>query len=132
MAYKSKFMNDCDSKISNPINMIPLIDIMLVLLVIFMIAMPVISSSMNVNSVGGEESTEKISVTVIIKSSGEVFIDNNKIDINNSIDLPIEKDSSVILSVEDDVSFDKLSRVMHKLSNQGISSIVFAREKSKL
>ena len=34
-----------DSECSNPINMIPMIDIMLVLLVVFMIAMPVISSS---------------------------------------------------------------------------------------
>ena len=112
------------------INMIPFIDIVLVLLIIFMVTAPVIQSGIEVTvpktQVVRELAEEKLVVSV--DKEQKLYLQNTAVDINELADKIREKlldptRQSVYLQADESVPFGTIAVVMDRLKLAGIENI---------
>lgn len=112
------------------INMIPFIDIVLVLLIIFMVTAPIIQSGIEVNvpktQVVREIAEEKLVVT--IDKEQKVYLQNDAVNINELADKIREKlldpsRQSIYLRADEAVPFGAFAVVMDRLKLAGIDNI---------
>jgi biopolymer transport protein ExbD/biopolymer transport protein TolR len=112
------------------INMIPFIDIVLVLLIIFMVTAPVIQSGIEVNVpqtvVVREIAEEKLVVS--IRKDQSVYLQNEMVNINALGDKIREKlldptRQSVYLAADQDIPFGTFANVMDRLKAVGIENV---------
>ena len=115
--------------------MIPFIDVMLVLLIIFIITAPVIQSGLEVSvprtEVVNELSRDLLVVTIDAKET--MYLQNNPIRIGDIAErikerLPQLKDQSVYLRADKDVHWGTSTRVVEKLTQAGIKNIIIVTE----
>jgi len=111
-------------------NMIPFIDIVLVLLIIFMLTAPVIQSGIEVNvpktTVVRELAEEKLVVS--IKKDSTVYLQNDPVNINELGNKVREKlldpaRQSLYLRADADIPFGTFAIVMDRLKAVGIDNI---------
>ena len=113
------------------INMIPFIDVVLVLLIIFMITAPVIQSGLQVD-VPKTESTKELSddlLVVSIDKSETLYVQDklvNYADVASLVQqkLPTLKNQSVYFRADGAVTWEIATRVIDKLTQGGIKTIV--------
>jgi biopolymer transport protein TolR len=112
------------------INMVPFIDIVLVLLIIFMVTAPVIQSGIEVNVpqtvVVREIAEEKLVVS--IRKDQSVYLQNEAVNINLLGDKIREKlldptRQSVYLAADQDIPFGTFANVMDRLKAVGIENV---------
>jgi biopolymer transport protein ExbD/biopolymer transport protein TolR len=112
------------------INMIPFIDVVLVLLIIFMVTAPVIQSGIEINvpktQVVREIAEEKLIVSIDQKQN--LFLQNDPININELAGRIREKlldptRQSVYLRADEGVPFGTIAAVMDTLKLAGIDNI---------
>jgi biopolymer transport protein TolR len=112
------------------INMVPFIDIVLVLLIIFMITAPVIQSGIEVNvpktEVVRELSEEKLVVT--IGKDQTLYLQNEPVNVNILADKVREKlldptRQSIYLRADESVPWGSVTTVMDFLNRSGITNI---------
>ena len=112
------------------INMIPFIDIVLVLLIIFMVTAPVIQSGIEVNVpqtvVVREIAEEKLVVS--IRKDQSVYLQNEAVNINLLGDKVRERlldptRQSVYLRADQDIPFGTFANVMDRLKAVGIENV---------
>jgi biopolymer transport protein TolR len=112
------------------INMIPFIDIVLVLLIIFMITAPVIQSGIDVNvpktTFVKELAEEKLVIT--IKKDQTVYLQNEIVNVNELAArlherLPDPTRQSIYLQADESVPFGTFAAVMDRLKVAGIDNI---------
>jgi biopolymer transport protein ExbD/biopolymer transport protein TolR len=117
------------------INMIPFIDIVLVLLIIFMITAPVIQSGIEVSvpktTYVREISEEKIMVTIDKKQT--VYLQNQAVNLNElgakiREKLPDPTRQSIYLLSDESVPFGVFATVMDSLKAVGIDNISIVTE----
>lgn len=113
------------------INMIPFIDVVLVLLIIFMITAPVIQSGLEVD-VPTTETSKDLSenlLVVTIDRSENLYLQDAPVNINNIVSkikekLPTLKDQKVYFRADKKVSWETLVAVLDKLTDEGLTKIV--------
>ena len=79
----SPFAGDDDDGLMNEINMTPLVDVMLVLLIVFMVTIPVIRHAVKIDlphASSQKEDTKPAQVTVTVDADGNVLWDDKKVD----------------------------------------------------
>jgi biopolymer transport protein ExbD/biopolymer transport protein TolR len=112
------------------INMIPFIDIVLVLLIIFMVTAPVIQSGIDVNvpktQVVREIAEEKLVVS--INKSQDLYLQNDPVNLNQLGDKIHEKlldpsRQSVYLMADQTVPFQTFATVLDALKLAGIENV---------
>ena len=112
------------------INMIPFIDIVLVLLIIFMVTAPVIQSGIEVNvpktQVVREIAEEKLIVSIDAKQ--QLYLQNDAVNINELGDKIREKlldptRQSVYLRADQGVPFQTFATVLDRLTAAGITNV---------
>jgi biopolymer transport protein TolR len=112
------------------INMIPFIDIVLVLLIIFMVTAPVIQSGIDVNvpktQAVREIAEEKVVVT--INKSQDLYLQNEPVNLNQLGDKIHEKlldpsRQSVYLMADQTVPFQTFATVLDALKLAGIENV---------
>jgi len=112
------------------INMIPFIDIVLVLLIIFMVTAPVLQSGIEVNvpktQIVREIAEEKLVVSV--DKEQRLYLQNEMVNINELADKIHEKlldpaRQSIYLRADEAVPFGTIAVVMDRLKLAGIESI---------
>ena len=112
------------------INMIPFIDIVLVLLIIFMVTAPVIQSGIEVNvpktQIVREIAEEKLVVSV--DKEQKLYLQNEAVNINELADKIREKlldpaRQSIYLRADEAVPFGTIAVVMDRLKLAGIENI---------
>jgi biopolymer transport protein TolR len=114
------------------INMIPFIDVMLVLLIIFMITVPAIQSGIQVE-VPVTQSTAEVTedlLVVTIDRNEELYLQDAKVNINllaSKIQekLPTVKSKKVYLRGDKGVTLQTLASVMDALHRAGVTDLVF-------
>ena len=121
----------------NEINMVPFIDVMLVLLIIFMVTAPMLTpSSVNVPSVGKGAKVAKKYASVIIEKDGSIRF---KAD-GNERTVPLQnlgataknwlkgqpEDTPVLISADKNVSYDSVMKAMSALQGAGVSRVALA------
>jgi biopolymer transport protein TolR len=126
------------------INVVPLVDIVLVLLIIFMITAPMLSSSVEVNlpqtTSDAKESRERLVVTVTFKDENgdgsrdkRIFIQNRMVtftDLEKRLKQYAEgtADRSVLLRADRDLDYGSILIVMSKIKKAGIEEVGLATE----
>ena len=122
----------------NEINMVPFIDVMLVLLIIFMVTAPMLTpSSINVPSVGKSgKNVPKVRADVIVQKDGSLVFkaDGNERGVTvQSLgatatswlkDQP--EDTPVLISADKTVPYDSVMQVYSQLKQAGVQRIALA------
>jgi biopolymer transport protein TolR len=121
----------------NEINMVPFIDVMLVLLIIFMVTAPMIAPSMiQLPSVGQANKRPDKVIQVIVQKDGQISVKSDA----NSIVVPLselassvsnyegsvsdnEKQATVVISADKRIEYEKVVEVMNTLQKAGIQRL---------
>jgi biopolymer transport protein TolR len=112
------------------INVTPLVDVVLVLLIIFMLTAPVLQSGIEV-SVPQTRNVKQISeerLVVTINAKQEVFLGNDPVNINQLPDKIRAKvrdpqGQSVYVRADENVTFGAFATVMDAVKSSGISNV---------
>ncbi|MDG6881906.1 Biopolymer transport protein exbD [Phocoenobacter uteri] len=132
MAFGS--MNDDDKEMSD-INVTPLVDVMLVLLIVFMITMPVLTQSipLELPTASIEKQDEpKAMMRIAINSEG-TFIDKN-VQSDDELKTAFEaqfsknKDTVIAISADKEVPYEKVVKVLELAQNAGLKKVGFVTE----
>ena len=117
------------------INMIPFIDVVLVLLIIFMITAPVIQSGLEVNVPRTQvvRDLTKSLLVVTIDEKETLYLQNNPVRIDEIAQRirdsrPEEQEPSVYLRADADVNWSTSTRVIDELTRAGIENIVIVTQ----
>jgi biopolymer transport protein ExbD/biopolymer transport protein TolR len=112
------------------INVVPLVDVVLVLLIIFMITAPIIQSGIEVNvpktKTVKELTQERLVVT--INREQRLFVDNTPININEleqrlKVRVKDPTQTMIYLRADEEVPFGSIAKVMDRAKQAGIVNI---------
>ena len=118
------------------INMTPLVDVMLVLLVIFIITAPLMSSAIRLDLPKAEATTPLEApafVTLVVDKAGQAYLDDRKFDVNalgerlNQI-AKQNPDTEIQLRADEAVPYGKVVEVMGLAHKAGLGRIGFVAE----
>jgi biopolymer transport protein TolR len=114
------------------INVTPLVDVMLVLLIIFMISAPLLTTGVEVELPKTEASsvdTTTEPVTVAIKQNGEIFVGENEVRWDDLV-LTVAREGGadarnkpVFVRADGRAPYQAVARVMARLSSQGFTKL---------
>lgn len=117
------------------INMTPLVDVMLVLLVIFLITAPMLNSAIKLNlpAESAAQITEQKTITISINQAGQYFIDDQPVsegELEHRLSLTAAENpkQQIHLRVDVNVNYGKVSHVLADLQRIGLSNIGFVTE----
>ena len=128
---------DDDEEIISGINITPFVDIILVVLIIFMLATPVIMNpgiKVNLPQASSGESTTPSRLTISISKNGAVFL-NGKVLPQDKIRQEIQKivkenpNSQAILAADQDVPHGTVIRVLDQIRAAGIKKFAISIQK---
>jgi biopolymer transport protein ExbD len=132
----SPFAGDDDDGLMNEINMTPLVDVMLVLLIVFMVTIPVIRHAVKIDlphASSQKEDTKPAQVTVSIDADGDVLWDNTKVD-DAALALKIAQAAQASpqpelhLDADRKVPYEKVAQVMSAAQAGGLTKIGFVTQ----
>ncbi len=117
------------------INMTPLVDVMLVLLVIFLITAPMLNSAIKLNlpNETASEIIEKTPVTVSLSSDGRYYINDRQLsfeDLKQELNI-VARDNlkqQIYIRADVDVNYGEVSHILALLQGIGLSNIGFITE----
>jgi biopolymer transport protein TolR len=121
----------------NEINMVPFIDVMLVLLIIFMVTAPLITPSViNLPSVDRANRQPDKPIEILIKSDDEVRIKKDPSLGGDGLSIPMrqigqetrkaqggDNDRPVVISADKSVKYETVVRTMNQLKRAGIERV---------
>ncbi len=115
------------------INITPFVDVMLVLLIIFMVAAPLLMTGVDVNlpqSAAGElKQTEEEPITITVQQDGSVFINQTSVSENEFVTkmaANTNKDAKIIMNADQNVDYGIVMRYVGLANNAGFNSFAFA------
>ena len=119
------------------INVTPLVDVLLVLLIIFMVTAPMIQSGVNINlpktNKASSVQQSKKSIVVAITKAGKIHVDKKIVNLDTllkSVDDLSGKDKTQVIQVkgDKDLAYDKIFQVMNKLVMGGYQKLSLIAE----
>jgi biopolymer transport protein TolR len=125
---KKKFRN---KRTMSEINVTPFVDVMLVLLIIFMVTAPLLSSGIKINlpeSSSVLKNEKKDPVTVSINSKGEIFIQKKKFSkdqLINKLSLLKKNNQNLKIYIKGDKKLDygKVMDLMNLINQSGFKKV---------
>jgi biopolymer transport protein ExbD len=132
----SPFASDDDDGLMNEINMTPLVDVMLVLLIVFMVTIPVIRHAVKIDlphASSQKEETKPAQVTVAIDADGNVLWNDQKVDeaaLSAKIAEAAQASPQPELHLDADrkVPYEKVAQVMSAAQAGGLTKIGFVTQ----
>jgi biopolymer transport protein ExbD len=132
----SPFAGDDDDGLMNEINMTPLVDVMLVLLIVFMVTIPVIRHAVKIDlphASSQKEDTKPAQVTVTVDADGNVLWDDKKVDdaaLRAKIAEAEQANPQPELHLDADrkVAYEKVAEVMSAAQAGGLTKIGFVTQ----
>jgi biopolymer transport protein ExbD len=126
-----------DDEIMNEINTTPLVDVMLVLLIIFLITIPVVTTSIKVDLPKEKNmvrETKPENVIISVDAKGKIFLYDTPI--KNSDDLLNRMKKFAVMKPQPEVQirgdgksdFESVGRVMYAVQRAGITKVGFITE----
>jgi biopolymer transport protein ExbD len=120
----------------NEINMTPLVDVMLVLLIVFMVTIPVIRHAVKIDlphASSQKEDTKPTQVTVVVDADGNVLWDDKKVDdaaLRATIAEAAQANPQPELHLDADrkVAYEKVAEVMSAAQAGGLTKIGFVTQ----
>ncbi|MEM5330638.1 biopolymer transporter ExbD [Paraburkholderia sp. JHI2823] len=132
----SPFATDDDDGLMNEINMTPLVDVMLVLLIVFMVTIPVIRHAVKIDlphASSQKEDTKPAQINVSIDADGTVLWDGTKVDeaaLNRKIAAAAQTTPQPELHLNADrkVQYERVAQVMSAAQNGGLTKLGFVTD----
>ncbi len=129
MAFKTQ--DDGGDDVMGEINVTPLVDVMLVLLVVFIVTAPLLTQAVHVNLPKTAETAapeEKEAVYVSVDAKGKVFIDKTEIALEGfEKELLARKaadpEIALNLNADDAVQYGTVAKVMSSIERSGITKL---------
>ena len=136
MAFGNEPIGEDDSPPMAEINMTPLVDVMLVLLIVFMITIPVMQHAVKVDLPQASSQRNDIkpeSINLSIAANGQVFWNSSPIDLNT---LAIYAQTAakkspqpeVQLKADKNVRYESVAQVLSTAKRSGLTKIGFVTE----
>lgn len=123
-----------EDKIISEINITPLTDVMLVLLIIFMITTPLIMQSgikINIPKSSSEDTIEPERIIITLSKDNYIYLNDAKVDIenlSNSLKKFIENDHNkiIIINADKDISHGFVVEILDIAKKSGASNLAIA------
>ena len=120
----------------NEINVTPFVDVMLVLLIIFMITAPLLTTGIKINlpkSTANQISEKKEPITITINKKGEIYLQNNKMESKKLIKKLSElkkqdKDLKIYIRGDRDINYGKIMKIMGEINQAGFKKVALVSE----
>ncbi len=120
-----------DDDVMGEINVTPLVDVMLVLLVVFIVTAPLLTQAVHVNLPKTAETAppeEKEAVYISVDAKGKVFIDKTEIALEafeNELLTRKAADPEIALNLnaDDGVQYGTVAKVMSSIERSGITKL---------
>ncbi len=127
---------DEPDEVMNEINMTPLVDVMLVLLIIFIITVPVMKHAVNIDlprATSGPEQPKPQNILFSITANGEYYWNEQKIDdseLPGRLAAEAAKDPQPELHIRGDkaVRYERVAKAMSEAREAGVRKIGFITE----
>jgi len=125
-----------NNRLMSDINVTPLVDVMLVLLIIFMVTAPMMMQGVDVNlpkTTTKHIKTKDEPLILTVNKKREVFIENHRIEINN-LEIKIKKifenrrDKEILLRADKDVPYGFVIKVIARVKRAGIDKLGMVTE----
>lgn len=114
------------------INMTPLVDVLLVLLVIFLVTAPMLNSAIKLNlpSESAAQITEEKALTISVNRAGEYFLDDREISVSELEErlqaaAKINPKQQIHLRADEQVAYGKVSKVLGMAQRLGLANVGF-------
>jgi biopolymer transport protein ExbD len=128
MAFNTK---DDGDDIMGEINVTPLVDVMLVLLVVFIVTAPLLTNAVHVNLPKTEETAppeEKEAVYLSVDAQGKIFIDKKEISIDSieselKTRKEVDPELALNLNADDGVQYGTVAKVMSSIERAGVTKL---------
>ncbi len=125
-----------DRRYMSDINVTPLVDVMLVLLIIFMVAAPMMTQGVDVNLPKTTEKnikTREDPLMLTVNRKKEIFIENQSVELS-SLGIKIKKifenrrEKEVLLRADKDVPYGYVIQVIARIKEAGIDKLGMVTE----
>lgn len=125
------------SKFVSEINVTPFVDVMLVLLIIFMVATPMMSQGIDVDLPQTKQvevlPTESENMVMTVRQDGKIFLDEYAVeldDLENKLQVLVkEKNKTLFLQADKDVPYGTVVDIMGRIKAVGIEKLGVVAEK---
>ncbi len=128
--------NNKKRAIISEINITPFVDVLLVLLIIFMISAPMLTSGVDVDLPKGSSaaiSDKSEPITISVKSDGEIFLQNDAVKLsflpqellkltNNSLD------KKIYVKADQNLDYGRVMEVVKKVNLSGFTQVILVTE----
>jgi biopolymer transport protein TolR len=120
------------------INVTPLVDVMLVLLVIFMVTAPLMTSGVNVDLPKTDArplNSDSQPLTVSIDAHGDIFLQNEKVDLNALVAklqaiAQSNTDRRIFVRGDKDLAYGRIMQVMGTITQGGFTKVALLAEQA--
>jgi len=128
-----------DDEVMSEINMTPLVDVMLVLLIIFMLTVPVLTQSVDIElpqTVGKVTEQQPEAITISVNAKGQLFWNEEPVD-KQSMETRLAKSASqspqpqIHINGDRQASYDHVIQVMAGAQLAGLTQLGFVTEVSQ-
>lgn len=134
MSFDNNYENN--DEVMSEINMTPLVDVMLVLLIIFIIAMPLLNDAINIDLPKADNQTSKVTpetIILTINDNGHVFWNKQAITqalLQQQLQAAAQQQPQPEIHLRGDrhVEYDYVVKVMTAVRNAGIQKLGFVTE----
>ncbi|MEP7029749.1 MAG: protein TolR [Pseudolabrys sp.] len=125
-------------KVMSEINVTPMVDVMLVLLIIFMVSAPLLTVGVPIDlpeSQAKSLENDKEPLTLSVNDKGQIFLQNEEIKVDDLV-AKLEavaqarggKDARIFLRGDKKVDYGAMMRVMGRLSSSGFHKVALVTE----
>ena len=125
------------SKFVSEINVTPFVDVMLVLLIIFMVATPMMSQGIDVDLPQTKQvevlPTESENMVMTVRQDGKIFLDEYPVeldDLESKLQMLVkEKNKTLFLQADKNVPYGTVVDIMGRIKDVGIEKLGVVAEK---
>jgi biopolymer transport protein ExbD len=131
------FSTQEDDNVLSEINITPLVDVMLVLLVAFVITIPALTNAVHINlpkTVTTSPPEQQKAITVTVDADGRVYVDSTEIQVSGLLDTlqglkAANPNLSLHLRADDRVPYGPVAKTMATIERAGISKVSVLTDK---
>lgn len=139
MAFQLNHNNNKKRRIISDINITPFVDVLLVLLIIFMVAAPMMTSAINIDLPKGASTptNEKVQpISISIKSDGSIFLQEEAIKLTTLPARLLEMtgnnlSNKIYVRADKGLGYGRVMEIVRAVSVAGFNQVVLATELSQ-